>query len=190
MPILTDQPIPGIKAEVSAKIPEWLFEHKQLGYQSVNGDIIIYKLPTVDDCILYHTSAAHNPIAASNFFLKRMCLTALPKHIRAGVMGRLVDTILEECLPQDNPEEKILSDVAKSKEAYGIILMKVLDLHIKRIWPDKTILDMTYPELIEKLAAKEIITGEDIVQRRKGSRAARQVRRQTETGRIPQPTEV
>jgi len=179
MPLITDEPIENIDPKVSYLIPGWLFEYKRLGYQFIKDEVFIYKLPTFQQCILYHKASAHHSMSAGREFLNRLGLTPVPKRARPSDVAQLITGILNENFLSNDKEKSVLADIKWEKASYTVLLIKALEPHVKFLGIDKSIWDMTYPELVEALALKELVSGESIEDKKKSRTRIRRPREAT-----------
>lgn len=189
MPLITDEPVESMSQETAAQIPGWLFEHGRLGYQMIRGTVFVYRLPTLRECLLYHKASAHHAVNAGRVLLGSIGKTSLPPRTRPQDVAGLITDILNEAFPGNDQENKLLYDIRLEKASYNLLLAKALEPHVKFLDINKSVWDMSYPELIEALALKELITGEGIEDKKKRQRA-RQAQRAAAARHHGQPAEV
>lgn len=189
MPLISDDPIDDMSDDMARQIPEWLFEHGRLGYQRVRGELFIYRLPTLRECLLYHKASAHHSVNAGKALLTRIGKSPLPRRTRPQDVAMLITDILDEAFPANDKEDKLLEDIKLEKASYGLLLAKALEPHVKYLDMEKSVWSMSYPEVIEALALKELITGESIEGKKK-QRGPRQAHRRPQRRHPGKPREV
>lgn len=169
MPLISGQPIPLLSDDVAAKIPGWLFEHKEINYQATRLGPFIYRTPNIGECIRYHIALEYDIFNAAVEFLNVIKLTDIPVRLKPDEMGKLINGIMDECAIQS--EDALLSSIDNLAAVYPSDILTALSSHLKSINDNRNILDMTKKELVDTLVYKQIVTKDPIRKKQNGRKA-------------------
>ena len=155
--------------DVAAKIPQWLFKHKEINYQATRFGPFIYRTPNIGECIRYHIGFEFDIFNAAVEFLGIIGLTEIPVRLKPDEMGKLINGILDECAIQS--EDALLESIDNLASIYPGDILTALSSHLKSISDNRNILDMTKKELVETLVYKQVVTKDPIRKKQNGRKA-------------------
>lgn len=142
-----------------AKIAGWVIEYKHIGYQYIHNKLFVYKIPTIGDLLAYEIAEAQSISWAAHHFLNKISL--LKPKLRLPEVTLLVGMVIEDHFPSG--EEGLRNDIKEATETSMSTMVGMLDVNLKSMNVDKPIEDMTYEEVLDQLAKKQILTKEPVL---------------------------
>jgi len=161
MPII-DSIVEDLDNKLNSQIATWIIKYGRGGvaYQEVGKGYFFYRIPTIGQLLDLEIAEAYNPLTATLEFLDSIKLSALPK-VKISVVQDLLFRIVTEHFPKS--EENLAKDILKYTYTHMHTLIGAMDAHIKEISTDNNTRGMTYNEVLELLAIKQLITQRPIM---------------------------
>lgn len=188
---LVENSISAIPTSAHATVAELFFEHTWLGYQQTSHGPVIYRLPTLKECLQYHKAAQFSPVRACRLFFDKIIVWNAAVIAKLGIdeIGKLMTALLLECFPQD--ETKVFDEIDESTEMYLGNLAHIMETYVAAIGDTDGIWDLNIVEASQKVGLAQVITSQRIRgneqknkrARRQQPRAAQSASRQTEARR-------
>lgn len=182
MPVIQDKAV-DFPADVSKKVPGWIFEHEWVGYLKTPLGYFIYRLPTIRECRLYRTASMFDPVSAVTLFLDRILLHApVPiGRLKPAQAGQLVVGIIEEHYLRGDETVAVVDGMAEEAETD---LAEILHTYIKAISPNTDVLDLNIEEIKRLVATAQAMTGNRILNGKRQEESDRG--RRSQDSRVPQ----
>lgn len=160
MPLVEDN-IEDIPREARKYIPDWFFDHTWLGYQNSEKGVIIYRLPTLRECVQYHKGSLFNPPRACQLFINKIALFNghVLEELDPREVGDIVAAILKECYPTD---DSIFDIIDKESLLYDSSLTHAMETFTKSIGDESRIWDLNIREAAERVGLAQVILGQRI----------------------------
>lgn len=182
MPRLEEHP-EVVPDKLRVYAPDWIFQHKHVGYQSTSQGLLVYRLPTLGECLMYHKAALFHPPRACQLFINRIAIynASVIDDLDINEVGNLVVAILKECFPSD---EKIFERIDTESSMYEQgNLAHAMQTFMAAIGDSTPIWDLTIAEAIERVGLAQVLTEQRI---KPNEKTNHRPRRQQE--RPPEPT--
>ena len=158
MPLVEDNP-DSIPKGIHQYIPDWFFQHMWLGYQVTSAGIIIYRLPTLRECVKYNKAAIFNPVRACVLFLDTIALhnSTIIMELGPEEVGSVIVAILNECFPRDS---RVFELINEQSTLYEDSMAHAMETFTKSTGDNDRIWDLNIMEAIERVGLAQMLTGQ------------------------------
>lgn len=158
MPLVEDSP-DSIPKQVYKYLPDWFFDHTWLGYQTTTKGVIIYRLPTLRECMKYHKASIFSPPRACQLFINKIALynAAIIDELDPQEVGHVVVAILNESFPRD---KAVFNLIDEQSALYEGSLVHAMETFTKSVGDNERIWDMNIMEAVERVGLAQMLLGQ------------------------------